>query len=62
MNLSANVFVSKDYYVHYKDWLTYDGGTDIHGELCLSFSQTTLLRWLTFLLRSQAVTLAVLLF
>ena len=55
---SANVFVFEDFNVHHKDWLTYSGGTDRSVELC----QTTLLRWLTFLLVSQTVTLIVLLF
>ena len=64
INLSANVFVFGDFNVHRKDWLTYSGGTDRPGEHCYNFflSQMTLLRWLTFLLRSQIVTLTVLLF
>ena len=28
MNPSVNVFVFGDFNVHYKDWLTYSGGTD----------------------------------
>ena len=49
-----------DFNVHLKDWLAYSGGID---RLCESaISQTNLLRWLTFLLRSQAVILTVLLF
>ena len=28
INPSANVFVSGDFNVHHKDWLTYSGGTD----------------------------------
>ena len=28
INLSANVFVFRDFKVHHKDWLTYFGGTD----------------------------------
>ena len=34
INPSANVFVFRDFSVHYKDWLTYSGGTDRPGELC----------------------------
>ena len=53
------VFFFVDFNIHHKDWLTYSGGT----ELCYNFSiQMTLLRWLTFLLRSQTVILIVLLF
>ena len=35
INPSANVFVFGDFGVHRKDWLTYSGGTDRPGELCL---------------------------
>ena len=28
INLSANVFVFRDFNMHRKDWLTYSGGTD----------------------------------
>ena len=60
---SANVFVFRDCKVHHKDWPTYCGGADRPGELCYNFSiSKTLLRWLTFLVRSQAVVLIVLLF
>ena len=53
-----NVLVFGDFNVHHKDWLTYSGGTDRPSELCYNFlSQMTSLRWLTFLLRSVAVTL-----
>ena len=38
INPSPNVFVFGDFNVHHKDWLTYCGGTDRHGELCYSFS------------------------
>ena len=64
INTSVNMFVFGDFNVHRKDWLTYSGGTDRPGEHCYNFflSQMTLLRWLTFLLRSQIVTLTVLLF
>ena len=45
---------------HHKDWFTYSGGTD---RFAINFLyQTTLLRWLTFLLGSQTVILTVLLF
>ena len=37
INPSANVFVFGDFNVHYKDWLTYSGGTDRPGELCCNF-------------------------
>ena len=37
INPSANVFVFRDFNVHHKDWLTYSGGTDSHGELCYNF-------------------------
>ena len=33
INPSANVFVFGDFNVHYKDLLTYSGGTDRHGGL-----------------------------
>ena len=52
INPSANVFVFGHFKVHHKDWLTYCGGTDRPSEFCYNFSQTTLLRWLTFLLGS----------
>ena len=38
INLSANLFVSGDFNIHHKDWLTYSGGTDRPGELCNNFS------------------------
>ena len=37
INPSANVFVLGDFNVHHKDWLTFAGGTDRPGELCLIF-------------------------
>ena len=55
---SANVFVFGGFNVLHKDWHIYSGGADWPGDL----TQLTLLRWLTFLLGSQAVILAVLLF
>ena len=33
INASANAFAFGDFNVHYKDWLTYSGGTDQPGEL-----------------------------
>ena len=63
INPSANVFVFGDFNVHHKDWLTYSGRTDRHGELCYNFSiSMALLRWLTFLLGSPTVIPTVLLF
>ena len=38
INLSANVFLLRDFNVHLKDWLTYCGGTDRSGEVCYNFS------------------------
>ena len=35
--ISTNVLVFGDLNVHYKDWLTYSGGTDSPGELCSNF-------------------------
>ena len=32
MTPSVNVFVFGDFNVLQKEWLTYSGGTDIHGE------------------------------
>ena len=55
---SANVFVSEDFNIHHKDWLTYSGGTDRPGELCHNFSiSNDVLRWLKFLLGSLTMTL-----
>ena len=47
INPSANVFVSGDFNIHHKDWLTYSGRTGIF------LSQMNLLIWFTFLLESQ---------
>ena len=52
INPSANVFVFGDFNIHHKDCLTHSGGT-----LMIFSSQTTVLRWLTFLLGSQTVIL-----
>ena len=57
INPSTNLFVFGDFNVRHKDWLTYSGGPVI-----IFLSQMTLLRWLTFLLRSQTVIFTVLLF
>ena len=38
INPSANIFVSGDFNVHHKDWLTYSGGTDQTGKLYYNFS------------------------
>ena len=38
INPSPNVFVFGDFNVHYKDWLSYSGGTDRPVELCYNFS------------------------
>ena len=37
INPSANVFAFGDFNVHYKDWLTYSGGTDRPGEPVIIF-------------------------
>ena len=39
INPYANVFIFGDFNVHYKDWLTYSGGTDRLGELCYNLKQ-----------------------
>ena len=65
INPSANVFVFGDFNAHHKDWLTYSGGIDmidLLNSVITFLSQTTLLKWLTFLLGSQTVILTVLLF
>ena len=61
MNLSTNVFVFGEFNVRHKDWLTFLGGTD-RPDVIIFLSQKTLLRWLTFLLGSLAMTLTILLF
>ena len=38
INLSANVFVFRDFNMHHKDLLTYSGGTDWPGKFCYNFS------------------------
>ena len=63
INQSANVFVFGGFNVHTKDWLNYSDRTDRLLSFAITFlSQTALLRWLTFLLRSVTVTLTILLF
>ena len=61
INTSAYVFAFGDFNAHYKDWLTYSGGTDrLMNYVIIFLSRTTLQRWLTFLLKSHNVTLTVL--
>ena len=63
MNTSANVFVFGVFKVHHKDWLTILVELiDLVNSVIVFLSQMTLLRWLTFLLRSLTVILTVLLF
>ena len=58
INLSASVFLIGTFNAYHKDWLTCSGGTDR-----LVNSVTIFLpQMVTFLLRSQIVTLTVLLF
>ena len=38
INPSANTFVFGDFDVHYKDWISYSGGTDRPSELCFNLS------------------------
>ena len=40
INPSADVPIFGDFNVHYKDWLTYSGGTNTPGELCYIFSNS----------------------
>ena len=59
---SANVFIFGDFNVH-KDWLACSSELVDHVNSDIIFLlQLTLLKWLTFLLRSLNVTLTVLLF
>ena len=51
-----------DFNVHHVDWLTYSGGNDTYNSVITFLSQVTILRWFTFLLRSQTAILAVLFF
>ena len=67
VNPSTNGFVFKDFDFHHKDRLIYSGGTDWPGDIIIIIItiflfQMTLLRWLTFLIGSQTVTVTVLLF
>ena len=39
INPSANVFVFGEFNVHYKNWLTYSGGTDRPSELSKDLTQ-----------------------
>ena len=62
INPSA-VFVFGDLNIHYKDWLTYLVELiDLVNAVIFVLSQTTLLRWLTFLFGSQTLILTVMLF
>ena len=38
INPSAYVFIFGNFNVHYKDWLTYSGGTDRPGQLSYNFA------------------------
>ena len=54
INLSANIFVFGDFNIHHKDWLAFSRGTDwLVNSVIIFLSEMTLLRWLTFLLKSQ---------
>ena len=54
INPYANVFVFRDFNVHLKDWLTVLVELiDLGNSVTIFLSQTTLLRLLTFLLRSR---------
>ena len=55
INPSANVIVFENFSVYHKGWISYSGGTNRPGKI-IFLSQTTLLRWLVFLLRSLTVT------
>ena len=60
---SANIFIFGDFNVHHKDWLVYSSELVDHVNSDIIFLfQLTLLRWLTFLLRSLTMTFTVLLF
>ena len=64
INLSANAFVYFVMYfkVHHKGWLIHSGTLiDLENSDIIFLFQTTLLKWLTFLLESLNVTLTVLL-
>ena len=56
INPSANVIVFENFSVYHKGWISYSGGTNWPGKIVF-LSQTTLLRWLVFLLRSLTMTL-----
>ena len=63
INPSANVFVFGDFNVHHKDWVTYSGEIErLVNSVIIFLPQTTLLKWLTYLLASQTVVFTVLLF
>ena len=63
INPSANVFVFGDFHVYHKDWLTcLVELTDLVNSIIIFLSDMIVLRWLTFLIRSQTDSLIVLLF
>ena len=62
INLFANLFVFGGLNIHIKDWLTYSCKIDRPIKLYSFFlSQTTLLKWFTFLLQFLIVIVTVLL-
>ena len=63
INPSANMLVFGDFNVRHKNWLTFSGGTDRFGGPCYIFSiSNEVTQMVAFLLRSQTMTLTVLLF
>ena len=62
INPHGNVFLFGYLNVNHKDWLTYFPGTDkLVNFAAIFLSQMTYLRWSTFLVRSLAMTLTILL-
>ena len=52
MDSSAHVFVFREFYTHYKDWLTYSGKTDRPDEHCYNLSiSNNLTQMVNFLTR-----------
>ena len=63
INPSASVFLIGTFNVYHKDWLTCSGGTDrLVNSVTIFLPQNDLSQMVNFLLRSQIVTLTVLLF
>ena len=62
INLSGHVFIFRDFLIYHKDWPTYSGGTDGHGEQCYNFSNdlTRMVNFLTLILGCDSHSLAVL--